>query len=70
MTESLFVDRYVARGIEYSPDKFVVCFDQDEQFYLVDRTKKASLVKVRWSNHPQAPCSSNFEILKVPGFDP
>lgn len=40
MTESYFVDRYVSRGMEYAPDKFIVCMDQDEQFYMIDRAKK------------------------------
>ena len=68
-TESFFVDRYVSRGMEYTADKFVVCIDQDEQFYLVDRVKKQSIAKVRWSSSPSSPCSSNFEIIKVPGFN-
>ena len=25
LTETYFAERYVSRGIEYSPDKFVVC---------------------------------------------
>jgi hypothetical protein len=35
---------------------------------LVDRAKKQALVKVSW-NSLKAQTSSNFEILKVPGFD-
>lgn len=27
LSESFFVDRYVSRGMEYSPDKFVVCIN-------------------------------------------
>jgi hypothetical protein len=69
MTESYFVDRYVSRGMEYAPDKFIVCMDQDEQFYMIDRTKKQTMIKVKWSSQPSAPCSSNFEIIKLPGFD-
>jgi hypothetical protein len=68
-TDCFFVDRYVSRGMEYSADKFVVCIDNDEQFYLVDRAKKQTIIKVPWSTNKTAPCSSNFEILKLPGFD-
>ena len=28
-TESFFVDRYVSRGMEYAPDKFIVCINDD-----------------------------------------
>jgi hypothetical protein len=40
LTEVYFADRYVSRGIEYQPDKFVVCIQDDEQFFMIDRLKK------------------------------
>ena len=40
LTETYFADRYVSRGIEYQPDKFIVCIQDDENFYMIDRTKK------------------------------
>jgi len=40
LTEVYFADRYVSRGIEYQSDKFVVCIQDDEQFFMIDRLKK------------------------------
>lgn len=40
LTEVYFQDRYVSRAIEFSPDKMLVCVNDDEYFYMIDRTKK------------------------------
>jgi hypothetical protein len=70
MTESYFVDRYVSRGIEFANDKYVVCINEDELFYVVDRGLKQTTAKIMW-NPPSARCpgSYNFEVFKIPGFN-
>ena len=68
LTETYFAERYVSRGIEYSPDKFVVCIQDDEQFYMIDRTKKQVSAKVSWGVPAGYSNSFNFEIYKVPGY--
>lgn len=40
LSETYFTDRYVSRGVEYAPDKFVICVQDDELFYILDRTKR------------------------------
>ena len=30
LTETYFADKYVSRGVEYVPDKFAVCINDDE----------------------------------------
>ena len=30
LTETYFPDKYVSRGVEYSPDKFAVCINDDD----------------------------------------
>lgn len=68
LTETYFQDKYVARGVEYAPDKFVVLLQDDEQLYMIDRTKKQVTQKVSWAT-PQGQLNSfNFEIYKMPGY--
>ena len=70
LTETYFADRYVSRGIEYMPDKFVVCIQDDEQFYMIDRAKKTVTTKINWGIPANCANSYNFEIYKIPGFHP
>ena len=65
-TEFYLTDKHCMRGIEYAQDKMLVCVDEDESFYLLDRSQKAPLHKCRW-NSPDI--SFNFEVFEVPGFD-
>lgn len=65
-TEFYLTDKHCTRGIEYSPNKMLICVDEDESFYLLDRTKKTPMTKCRW-NAPE--CSFNFEVFTIPGFD-
>lgn len=65
-SEVYLADKYVTRGTEYAPDKMLACVNEDECFYLIDRTKKVPLTKVKW-NSPSN--SYNYEVFRVPGFD-
>jgi hypothetical protein len=46
----------------------LVCVNDDEFFYMIDRTKKAISHKIRWHNLTGCPNSFNFEMFKIPGF--
>lgn len=35
--ETYLTDRQCTRGLEYQPDKLIVCVNEDESFYLIDR---------------------------------
>ena len=48
LTETYFPDKYVSRGVEFVPDKFAVCINDDDQFYLLDRVKKTVTTKISW----------------------
>ena len=65
-TEIYLADKYVTRGTEYSTDKMLACVNEDECFYLIDRTKKAPLIKVKWNSPAD---SYNYEVFRIPGFD-
>ena len=65
-TEVYLGEKYCTRGIEYSPDKMLVCVNEEESFYLLDRAKKAPLSKVKWNS---VGSSFNFEVFAIPGFD-
>jgi len=69
LTEVYFQDRYVSRAIEFSPDKLLVCVNDDENFYMIDRVKKVISHNVRWHNLTGCPNSFNFEAFKLPGFN-
>ena len=69
LTETYFTDKYVSRGVEYCPDRFAVCINDDEQFYLIDRVKKQITTKVQWGVPNGCANSFNFEIFKMPGFN-
>jgi hypothetical protein len=43
----------------------LICVNDDESFYLVDRSKKTPISKVKW-NAPSL--SFNYEVFAVPGF--
>jgi hypothetical protein len=36
-TEFYLTDKHCMRGIEYAQDKMLICVDEDESFYLLDR---------------------------------
>ena len=59
----------MSRAIEFSPDKMLVCVNDDEFFYMIDRTKKVISHKIRWHNLGGCPNSCNFEMFKMPGFN-
>jgi hypothetical protein len=63
--------RIVGRGMEYAPEKFIVCLQNNENFYMIDRHPRltATPVPVRWKSHASMPCSTKFEIIKMPGFN-
>lgn len=68
LTETYFPDKYVSRGVEFAPDKFAVCINDDDQFYLLDRVKKTVTTKINWGVPNGCQNSFNFEIFKMPGF--
>ena len=69
LSETYFTDKYVSRGVEYAPDKFVVCLQDDEQFYILDRSKRQVKTKIQWDVPDNCPNSFNLEVIKLPGFN-
>ena len=68
LSETYFTDKYVSRGVEYAPDKFVVCIQDDDQFYTIDRTKRQVVSKISWGIPEKYHNSYNFEVIKLPGY--
>jgi hypothetical protein len=64
-TDCYLQDKSCTRGIEYGSDRMLICVNDDESFYLLDRTKKTPISKVKW-NAPSL--SFNYEVFAVPGF--
>lgn len=68
LTETFFADRYVCRGIEYTPDKFACLLQDDSMIYLIDRAKKQVSSKIDLGVPRGCPNPFNFELFKIPGY--
>lgn len=56
---------YIRSAIEYQPDKFIVCINENNYIYLVDRKTK----ECNYSIENPSGMDKILAVKKIPGFD-